>query len=189
VLSAIATFVSSVTGKVALGVAVTAAGVGTAQAAHVVDLPGAPRASQEEVVVEETGSDELLVEDPDVTTTTVAEDPAPTDTEAPAIDETETDDPDAEDAVDTEDPNHGEVVSEFAHTTPLEGCERGQAIADLASGGRSSRVPSLDNCAKTDDTDDDEVADEDDESSETQVTDDTTPAKSAKGKSSSHRTR
>jgi hypothetical protein len=30
--------------------------------------------------------------------------------------------------------NHGQTVSEFARTTDLEGCEKGQAIADLASG-------------------------------------------------------
>ena len=33
----------------------------------------------------------------------------------------------------TDEPTHGEVVSEFARTTELEGCEKGQAISDLAS--------------------------------------------------------
>jgi hypothetical protein len=67
VLSAVATFVSSITGKVVLGTAVAAASVGTAHAAHVVDLPGAPR-SEAEVVVEAD----------------LTQDPAPTTSEAEA---------------------------------------------------------------------------------------------------------
>ena len=44
-----------------------------------------------------------------------------------ATDESTTDDG----ASDVE--NHGQTVSDFAHTTELEGCEKGQAISDLAS--------------------------------------------------------
>ena len=47
----------------------------------------------------------------------------------------ESDDPTSELPVD--EPTHGEIVSEFARTTELEGCEKGQAISELASGKSS----------------------------------------------------
>jgi hypothetical protein len=156
VLSAVASFVSSLTGKVALGTALAAAGVGTAHAAHVVDLPGAPRA-QTEVVLETQLDDQVpttTTEAPDSATTTTTTTPATTTTStSPSAVDTGTDADDEGDAGATE-TNHGQIVSEFAHTTELEGCERGQAIADLASGGRSAGNPPLDHCAKSDDEDD-----------------------------------
>jgi hypothetical protein len=159
VLSAISTFVTSITGKVVLGTAVAAASVGTAHAAHVVDLPGAPR-SEPEVVVEQEVT-------PDVASTTTEAEAdsvaAMADGEqADASAEDPADDPDVESE---DEQNHGQIVSEFAHTTELEGCERGQAIADLASDGRSNRQAPLDNCAKSDESEDDseEEADETEE--------------------------
>lgn len=136
-LTAVATFVSSLTGKIALGTAVAAASVGTAHATHVVDLPGMPRSASEVVVTAE------LDEEPVPTTTTTSTTSTTTSTTLPVDDETEADD-EAE-------MNHGQIVSTFAHETELEGCERGQAIAELASEGRANRQVPTDNCAKADD--------------------------------------
>jgi hypothetical protein len=193
VLSAVATFVSSITGKVVLGTAVAAASVGTAHAAHVVDLPGAPR-SEAEVVVEAD-----LTQDPAPTTSEAEADSiaAMDEADAPSdepVDGAETDTELGGDAGE----NHGQIVSEFAHTTELEGCERGQAIAELASGGRSNRQAPLDNCAKSDDADDPsaESGEEDDDPSDDEVEEPTVhptaaeaKAKTPKGKAVGHQNR
>jgi hypothetical protein len=193
VLSAVATFVSSITGKVVLGTAVAAASVGTAHAAHVVDLPGAPR-SEAEVVVEAD-----LTQDPAPTTSEAEADSiaAMDEGDAPSdepVDDAETDTETGGDAGE----NHGQIVSEFAHTTELEGCERGQAIAELASGGRSNRQAPLDNCAKSDDPDDPsaESGEEDDDPSDDEVEEPTVhptaaeaKAKTPKGKAIGHQNR
>jgi hypothetical protein len=198
VLSAVATFVSSITGKVVLGTAVAAASVGTAHAAHVVDLPGAPR-SEAEVVVEAD-----LTQDPAPTTSEAEADSiaAMDDAEPPSdqpVDDAEADDDaetDAEVGGDAGE-NHGQIVSEFARTTELEGCERGQAIAELASGGRSNRQAPLDNCAKSDDDDPSAESDEeDDDPSDDEVEEPTVhptaaeaKVKTPKGKAVGHQNR
>jgi hypothetical protein len=193
VLSTVATFVTSITGKVVLGTAVAAASVGTAHAAHVVDLPGAPR-SEAEVVVEAD-----LTQDPAPTTSEAEADSiaAMDEGDAPSdepVDDAETDTETGGDAGE----NHGQIVSEFAHTTELEGCERGQAIAELASGGRSNRQAPLDNCAKSDDADDPsaESGEEDDDPSDDEVEEPTVhptaaeaKAKTPKGKAIGHQNR
>jgi hypothetical protein len=193
VLSTVATFVTSITGKVVLGTAVAAASVGTAHAAHVVDLPGAPR-SEAEVVVEAD-----LTQDPAPTTSEAEADSiaAMDEGDAPSdepVDDAETDTETGGDAGE----NHGQIVSEFAHTTELEGCERGQAIAELASGGRSNRQAPLDNCAKSDDADDPsaESGEEDDDPSDDEVEEPTVhptaaeaKAKTPKGKAVGHQNR
>jgi hypothetical protein len=193
VLSTVATFVTSITGKVVLGTAVAAASVGTAHAAHVVDLPGAPR-SEAEVVVEAD-----LTQDPAPTTSEAEADSiaAMDEGDAPSdepVDDAETDTETGGDAGG----NHGQIVSEFAHTTELEGCERGQAIAELASGGRSNRQAPLDNCAKSDDADDPsaESGEEDDDPSDDEVEEPTVhptaaeaKAKTPKGKAVGHQNR
>jgi hypothetical protein len=192
VLSTVATFVTSITGKVVLGTAVAAASVGTAHAAHVVDLPGAPR-SEAEVVVEAD-----LTQDPAPTTSEAEADSiaAMDEGDAPSdepVDDAETDTETGGDAGE----NHGQIVSEFAHTTELEGCERGQAIAELASGGRSNRQAPLDNCAKSDDDDPSAESDEeDDDPSDDEVEEPTVhptaaeaKVKTPKGKAVGHQNR
>ena len=59
--------------------------------------------------------------------------------------------------------NHGQEVSEFARTTELEGCEKGRAVSELASGKDLSHRPP---CGTTDDEDEDLDDDEDDEDDE-----------------------
>jgi hypothetical protein len=171
-LTAVATFVSSLTGKIALGTAVAAASVGTAHATHVVDLPGVPRSASEVVVTAE------LEEEPVPTTTTTSTTSTTTSTTLPVDDETEADD-EAE-------MNHGQLVSTFAHETELEGCERGQAIAELASEGRANRQVPTDNCAKAEDeaaddeADDEAVEDDSDIAAESSKT--SKPGKARKGR-------
>jgi hypothetical protein len=147
-LTAVATFVSSLTGKIALGTAVAAASVGTAHATHVVDLPGVPRSETEVVVTAELDEEPVPTTSTTSTTTT-------TTTSTTLPDEDETDDG----IDDGTEQNHGQIVSTFAHETELEGCERGQAIAELASEGRANRQAPIENCAK-DDAAEDEVEDE-----------------------------
>ncbi|MFP5486980.1 MAG: hypothetical protein ACLGHQ_01560 [Acidimicrobiia bacterium] len=104
---------STVAGKVAAGVVVASASVGAAAAAGTPVPFTAPSEDRPPVeVVEEPAVEEQTVEEPAV------EEPA------------------GDDGVDgeTEDPNHGEVVSQFATTTELEGCVRGQAVAAVARG-------------------------------------------------------
>ena len=77
--------------------------------------------------------------------------------------------PTADEAADEgEDASHGSVVSEFVATTELEGCERGQAIAEVASSQaadhRQNGEPSNDPCA--DDEVEVDVIDEADDANE-----------------------
>jgi hypothetical protein len=75
---------------------------------------------------------------------------------------------DDEAADEGEDASHGSVVSEFVATTELEGCERGQAIAEVASSQaadhRQNGEPSNDPCA--DDEVEVDVIDEADDANE-----------------------
>jgi hypothetical protein len=193
VLSAVSAFVTSITGKVVLGTAVAAASVGTAHAAHVVDLPGAPR-SEPEVIVEQELTSDLAP-----TTTEAEADSIAAMADGEATDATADESADDPDVESEDEQNHGQIVSEFAHTTELEGCERGQAIAELASGGRANRQAPLDNCAQSDDTEGDDTeaddpTDEDaDDASEDEADEPTVsptasqkPAKAPRGKAVGH---
>lgn len=110
-ISGISAFVATTTGKILLGTAVAAASIGGGQAARLIDVPGLPDASPAIAVVE-------------------------IETEDPAVADTETTEADAADAVveaDDSAVSHGQQVSDFVHTTDLEGCEKGQATAAIAS--------------------------------------------------------
>ena len=148
-ITTIGAFVATTTGKIVLGTAVAAASVGGAHAADIVDVPGMERAP---VVVEIEGELPVADEAPD---TLVGDDVLPEELNVQdeqggedAVDVVEGDEvesEDADDAMNSDDgdtsdedtgdkpDNHGQVVSDFVHSTDLEGCEKGQAVAALAS--------------------------------------------------------
>jgi len=168
---------SSVAGKVALGVVVATTSVGAAAAAGA-EIPFVP---QERPPVEES----TAVEEPTVAAVAVEEQDADQaaaalQVEEPAVAEEESDEVD-EVAEDTSpDPTHGEIVSTFTRSTELEGCEKGQATAAVARGdvvpaedgtvAEDDLAPYLEKCLTDDgdepETDDAEETEEADEASE-----------------------
>ena len=136
-------------GKVAAGVALTAAAAGGVVATDVVDLPSTEDSTIEvetEIIVEELEVD--LSENGDG------------EEEAEKAEEVEGDeDADAIEADEEEYDNHGQQVSEFARTTELEGCEKGQAISALASSKADEKRQNEDkedSPCKSDEVDDEE---------------------------------
>ena len=188
-LAGVTAFVATTTGKLVLGTAVAAASVGGMHAADVVDVPLLPDTAQAEVLLVEV--DELDGAE-DVTEESAVEggeaDVENLESEAQQQDVVAVDDADEERdeevdeaAEDEEAGNHGAVVSAFAQSTELEGCEKGQAIADLASSKSQNNKDDdsedvdadaedavdedeHDPCAKKDDDGDEDDADEEDES-------------------------
>lgn len=132
-ISGISAFVATTTGKILLGTAVAAASIGGGQAARLIDVPGLPDASPAIAVVE-------------------------IETVDPAVADTETTEADAVVEADDSAVSHGQQVSDFVHTTDLEGCEKGQATAAIASSKasdhRQNPERAKDPCDKTEvDTD------------------------------------
>lgn len=173
-LTGLGAFVATTTGKIVLGTTVAAASVGGMHAAEVVDVPLLPdQATAEVLMIDEDANDtesaaiaETDTGQADVEEAAVEDDGAAPDELGVAdsqIDESsdnaETDLPENEDADDEnedETANHGSVVSEFARTTELEGCERGQAVAELArSKPKKNESDTTDGETDGDDTEDD----------------------------------
>jgi hypothetical protein len=129
------------TGKVVLTAGIVTLGVGGVTAAAITDvsLSGAPT-FEAEATTSDTGSST------ESTTESATESSTESSTES------------------ADGSNHGQTVSEFARTTDLEGCEKGQAIADLASSKSGED-------AETSDADHD-PCDHEDVSSEDSSTDD-----------------
>jgi len=185
-------------GKAVMGIAVVGLGVGSAAAAGA-DIPllvpadttqDAPTCDDTTDPAGEATCGEQVSDDvtADVDTPDVDESPELDDVESgdDEADEAETDEADvatdpAVDEQQTEHPdNHGGEVSDFVHTTELEGCEKGQAVSELASGNaadhRNNTERDHDPCqhgegedaasGAVDDTDTDEVADDADEADE-----------------------
>lgn len=140
------TLARSLTGKVALGLAVATLGVGAVAAAGA-ELPTLTPVD----AADESGepSDEMLDEGGDGQTgdatnnersdaatpdETEEQEDAPAGDEATPVDESE----------DGPDPTHGAVVSEFTQGTDLHGCEKGQATAAVARGDVDPSSPTLD---------------------------------------------
>ena len=116
------TFLRSVAGKAVLATGVVLLAFGGAAAAGFTDVPSLSPSSNEPTLQDES-SDDSSSEATDESSDDQSE-----------VDEVESSD-DASSADDSasDEPTHGDIVSEFAHTTELEGCEKGQAISDLAS--------------------------------------------------------
>ena len=135
----------TITGKVVLGLTVATASVGAAAAGVPVPIvqelvPGAEHAAVSEGRPADTTSDDNSEPDAE------ADGSEP---EAPAAAATAVGagaavvgDEAEEGAAD--EPNHGEVVSEFATTTELEGCERGQAVSAVARGELDPQTDTFD---------------------------------------------
>lgn len=147
-IPALTAFLQTVVGKVALGVTVAGASVGAAAAGAPVPIvqdlvPGADHSA----VVQDEPTTALA--DTTTTTTSIADDDDGNDGDGDAteeggeviglvqaveqVDDTG-DEGDAEDSDEVQDDadTHGQIVSEFATTTDLEGCERGQAVSAVA---------------------------------------------------------
>lgn len=127
--------------RFALAVVVTALMSGGLALAGALDGPPDETASDTTDSTVDTTVPETTVPDTTVPETTVPEEP--------------------EEDEETEYRNHGQEVSDFARTTELEGCEKGRAISELASGKDLSHRPP---CGEGDDdepeVDDDEESDE-----------------------------
>lgn len=113
--AALSTFLATTTGKVVLVAAVGGAAVGGTQ------VTGLAGGSDPDPGTEVEAADSVATTTTMATTTTVAVDEGGGDGTDPGPD------------------NHGQTVSEFAKTTELEGCEKGQAIAELASSKAAER--------------------------------------------------
>ena len=146
-LTGVGAFVATTTGKILLGTAIAAASVGGAHVAEVIDVPGFPDYAKTPTLV---SVDESAPEIQDV----VAHVVEPT----AAIHEDVTD---AEDDAADDGSNHGEEVSDFATTTDLEGCERGQAIAEIASSNADEHRQNPDSDDGCDEADPDEDGEDD----------------------------
>jgi hypothetical protein len=91
-----------------------------------------------------------LSEDSDETTETTVETTVPDTTDDTTAPEPDAEEPEADE--ESEYRNHGEEVSDFARNTDLEGCEKGRAVSELASGKDLSHRPP---CASDEDESDD----------------------------------
>jgi len=121
------TFLRSVAGKAVLATGVVLLAFGGAAAAGFTDVPTL-LPSGDEPTLEDTSADDSSSEATDES----ADDESEVDEdESESEDESSADE--SSDGSASDEPNHGQIVSEFAHTTELEGCEKGQAISDLAS--------------------------------------------------------
>lgn len=114
-LAGLSTFLATTTGKVVLVAAAGGAAVGGTQ------VTGLAAGSDPDPGTEVEAADSVATTTTMVTTTTVAGDDGGGAGTDPGPD------------------NHGQTVSEFAKTTELEGCEKGQAIAELASSKAAER--------------------------------------------------
>ena len=117
---------SSVVGKVTVGVVVATTSVGAAAAAGA-QIPFVP---QDRPPVEES----TVVDEPAVGVQPAADEPAAQLPAEATLGEEATDEVDDAAEGDPADPTHGEIVSTFTQTTDLEGCEKGQATAAVARG-------------------------------------------------------
>jgi hypothetical protein len=130
-------FLATMAGKAVLGATVAAAAVGGAHATNVVELPGlASGAEPSELVAEELVDEELVAEE--LVDEELVDEGASEGDEELVAEELGPDDGTDDEGLDAEAAqpdaaSHGRTVSEFARTTELEGCARGQAIAALAS--------------------------------------------------------
>ena len=180
----LAAFLHTITGKVAIGVTVATASVGAAAA-------GAPVPIVQELV---PGHENSAVGSPDEDENEEDELAATVDRSGDEGDENNGDEGDANDGgegdddessaelvaaaqeldeggdevEEGDDANHGEIVSTFATTTELEGCERGQAVSAVARGildpespefdaELTAYVDGLDDLGKCQNTDEDEA--------------------------------
>ncbi|RZV44079.1 MAG: hypothetical protein EX269_12270 [Acidimicrobiales bacterium] len=153
-LTGLGAFVATTTGKLVLGTAVAAASVGGMHAAEIVDMPLLPEQAKAEVLMVE--SEEEATDSGEVEEVAAAQEEAD---EAEQVSESDAEESDSQDESDEngdeEEPkNHGAVVSDFAKTTDLEGCEKGQAISELAK----SKAKKKD--ADAEDTEDEAEAEE-----------------------------
>jgi len=140
-------FLNGVFAKVTTGVTIAAVAVGGMQAVEKYELTD--KLQQISVVEQEIDLDAPL------------EEQFPGDTEIVALAEVEPEiEIEVEVAEAVEEPkNHGQEVSEFAKTTELEGCEKGQAIAANASKNKSED-DDKDPCDKADGEEGDGAAEE-----------------------------
>ena len=121
--------ISTIAGKVAVGLVVASTSVGAAAAAGA-DVPFVSSSPSPAV------ADEPVAEPADELVEEPVEEPA---AELAVVAAEEPADGEADDAVESEavgerPENHGAVVSGFVHETELEGCEKGQATAAVARG-------------------------------------------------------
>ena len=117
-LTTISAFVATTTGKLVLGTALAAAAVGGAHAAELVDVPLLPGTDDVVVGADLSGEpvdpgDPIVVVKDESSESSVSDDPAG--------------------GAD----NHGQTVSDFVKSTELEGCEKGQAVSEVASANAS----------------------------------------------------
>jgi len=133
-------FLKTVTGKAVLATGVVVFACGGAAAAGFTGVPNLIPASDEptlEDTVGDSSSDEATEES--------SED-------------------DSSDDASAEESTHGQTVSEFATTTELDGCEKGQAIAELASSNAEDNRQDLESDHDVCDDDDDEEGEQAEES-------------------------
>ncbi len=155
---------ASTGGKVATGVALAASATGGVVAAdlleadpqpvvvYAAETPGDLDADLESEVdnaaveAEETTAETDVPAEDDRGENELVEEVPPADEEPPTDEETE----EADDAEERE--THGQQVSDFATSTDLKGCEKGQAIAEIAS-SKANRGPNADGDENDDDHD------------------------------------
>ena len=168
----------SLTGKVALGVAVTTLGVGAAAAAgaEMPTLSSAGAAEETDESTEELSGADVGAEFEDEQGNAESKDDEQGDAESKddesENDESENDESENDESENDEESTHGAVVSEFTQGTELVGCEKGQATAAVARGDVDPSSPTLTDdlapylakCGESgDDPEDDESDDADSE--------------------------
>jgi hypothetical protein len=177
-ITGIGTLIATTTGKIVLGTTVAAASMGAAHAADMVEIPGLPETSAEVIIVDHAKDSEDKTEETVPTealnesSATEDEDNKEDGTKEDVIKEEAIEKSDGEDSEDegtededTEHRNHGQMISKFATSTKLEGCEKGQAISELASSKHDDEdQDESDDDEYEDDSGDDESDDDDDDS-------------------------
>lgn len=157
--------------KVAIAASVTAASVGGAYASDAIDLPILPdeESSLATDSVPQSAIEIVLVEEPTAAEQGDAPAAADLEEETEAAEETEeTDGSEESDAAEDTDeaPNHGSEVSKFVHETDLQGCEKGHAVAALASGKAEKADKECGNNKKSSDPEDKSDDDDSDDDSD-----------------------
>ena len=164
-ITGIGTFIATTTGKIVLGTTVAAASMGAAHAVDMVEMPGLPESSAEVIVVDNSEDSEETVptQAHDESNAMEDEDTKEDETKEEVIKEEAIEKSDGEDGEgedgegeDTEHRNHGQMISEFATSTELEGCEKGQAISELASSKHDDEDQDESDDAEEEDENDDE---------------------------------
>jgi len=162
-LTGLGAFIATTTGKIVLGTAVAAASVGGMHAAEIVDVPILPDQAKAEVLL--VDSEEETTDSPDVEEVAASAEEEAGEAEQFVAAEAEESEAEAsdEDGDEEEPKNHGAVVSEFAKTTDLEGCEKGQAISELARS--KAKKKDADDADGDDEAEAEEVVEEEEEES------------------------